>query len=648
MSWLFTWFRSRFTTLVVDHHDHDHNHITIEKFFMRQDVYRITTGDDPRPLPTIKSPVQDIYYQQAFDDLRSEIQKIVDSHVTEEHRINLFEVTKPDYPHGDGKRVTLIIDIDQSSGPSTRWFSMMDALKLLLKSTKLEPIEIELVDENRASVPQIYPEAVQSESIMFYESVRSKLIAFLLEQLPDVCHGMSLFKFGSTWKTAVPSVVIFVEPFSQQNWESLTSQLRLLLSSNDHIGMLEQESSTSLRIEFMPGRISQLTGQDFRRNQDSSDLYPTMGCSLCPRGSGLTGTSGGFLNLKIGNRVHKGLLTCHHVIAHGVPDQYTESVAKNGYRYKAETAPRPLIQYPSSEDLKWTRENIKEDAKEHSTRIEKLKLDIESKELAQAGSTRSLKKQLQWEINLLESSERALQRLDDLPQEMGPVLVSSGSAINAQKWSILDWAFVEIPNEKKTFGPHFPAINELPHHNESPLQTGLYKKNLRYTGPAPGEKVFVAQGFGKLEKGEWYFKRGRSTGLTVGMCNGTELVKFEPANCQRYTLDGQVHDVRAKPTYEHVILSFPDHDEPIDVVGNHQEFFAKAGDSGSLIINRQGNICGLLYGSLNGMHFQRNDRGAGLVTSMDDVIASIAEKAATVTEDGETILAELVCEVQDG
>lgn len=95
-------------------------------------------------------------------------------------------------------------------------------------------------------------------------------------------------------------------------------------------------------------------------------------------------------------------------------------------------------------------------------------------------------------------------------------------------------------------------------------------------------------------------------------------------------------------------MNFPHHHEDIDVVANiPQEFFAEHGDSGSLIIDRFGHICGLLYGSLEGLHFERMDRGAGLVTSIDDVIASIAEKAAIVTENGEKILAEVFCEIGD-
>lgn len=258
MSWLLTWFRFRSKIPSLDHHE-----ITIEKYFLRKDLYRITTGKDPLPLPRIKSAVQNIVYQKTFDDILPEIQKVVHSYVTEEHRIILCEVTKANYPKSGEKKVALIIDINQSSGPPTRWLSMMNSLKLLFKPTKLESIDIEVVDEIRASVLTIYPEAVQSESVICYESVRSKLIAFLLKRLPNLCHGMSCFKLGGTFETAIPSIVIFVEPFSKQNWESLTSQLRFLLPSN----------STQLEVEFVPGRISQLIGKDFRRDKESFDWY---------------------------------------------------------------------------------------------------------------------------------------------------------------------------------------------------------------------------------------------------------------------------------------------------------------------------------------------------------------------------------------
>ena len=67
-----------------------------------------------------------------------------------------------------------------------------------------------------------------------------------------------------------------------------------------------------------------------------------------------------------------------------------------------------------------------------------------------------------------------------------------------------------------------------------------------------------------------------------------------------------------------------------EVFAGEPESFAHLGDSGSFVINSHGEVAGLLYAQLTGYagpyDRQRVYTNAGLVTSMDEVVASIEEK----------------------
>lgn len=633
MSWLLTWFRSRFETSAFGDDE-----ITIEQYLLRKDQYRITTAVDPLPLPVTKRSIESSIHLSAFEKLLPKIQTIVHSHYSiEQYRINLCEVTKPDYSKGDEKRTTLIIDIDQSFGPPTQWSIIINSLKSLFKSTDLSSIDIELVDESRGFIPRIFPETVGSDSIIWYENARLDLVALLLEKMPDCCHGMSLFKLGNDMKTAMPFIVIFMKPLAIHNWKALKKEIISVLNSKN------DGSSMDMGVEFVPGRISSLIGEDFRPSEEISNFYPTMGSSICPRGSDVTGSLGGFLKLNIGNQVHKGFLTCHHVIAHDIADYHVRRVAQTGYKYFSESAPRPIIQCPSSEDLEWTKNKLREDITDYSEEVKKTEVRIAERTTVGADVNAGLVSSIQRDMKHVENSQQELYKCNNFPKELGQVLVSSGHAVNSTTRSILDWAFVELSDRaSRLFDQNFETVNRLPSGQAPELRA--HGNKLKYSGESSGEKSLVAQGFGVLEKGNWYFKRGRSTGITVGMCNGTELVLFKNEDRERYTVNGTMHNVHSNPTYEYVLMSFPKTRENIDAIHTPQEPFAESGDSGSFVIDRAGNICGLLYGSL-GFHHEERNGGSGLVTSINDVIASIREKTAIITKDGDKVLAEVTLEV---
>lgn len=144
-----------------------------------------------------------------------------------------------------------------------------------------------------------------------------------------------------------------------------------------------------------------------------------------------------------------------------------------------------------------------------------------------------------------------------------------------------------------------------------------------------------AEGFGEIDKGRWYFKIGRSTGLTIGVCNGTGA-EVQRAERVRWDEGGNKVLLDCTTTRELVILG-----KSNDASKGNAQSFSEAGDSGSFIFDQAGQVAGLMYGQLT-EYLGPQDRNrlyvnAGLVPSMIENIASIKAKTG-----GETTPSSLV------
>lgn len=142
-------------------------------------------------------------------------------------------------------------------------------------------------------------------------------------------------------------------------------------------------------------------------------------------------------------------------------------------------------------------------------------------------------------------------------------------------------------------------------------------------------------GFSKIEKGSWYFKIGRTTGITTGICQVIEVDVGRQVQV-RYDRSGKKVILDKCTTRELVIMSLTG-------------MFSEPGDSSSFVFNNLGDVAGLLYGELTGniesgevstdtpselmaeSHFTDNTVmqvvrahiGSGLVSSMDEVLESV-------------------------
>ena len=154
--------------------------------------------------------------------------------------------------------------------------------------------------------------------------------------------------------------------------------------------------------------------------------------------------------------------------------------------------------------------------------------------------------------------------------------------------------------------------------------------------------------FSRVKPGRWYFKVGRTTELTSGICNGVEAW-VKPSN--QHTLfdaKGAVKEIRRSgrilETDQDGRLVYDENGKPKEKAGGKayyyssewviingsidpesfrtQQEFCAPGDSGSLIIDEAGGVAGILWGELTGFCGPRDRRrpyvGAGLVTCIED------------------------------
>ena len=607
----------------------------IENWLCEIDPFRSTNAKIPYPLPVKRTGP--IISAERFVPLKAQIEDVMLRHnITDRYIAQICNTSKPSYPNGTMLVPTVLVRFVEATGLSTSWSDARDELAKLMCAEKYPSADIEFIDMRRARMPSIFPLAPQSEAIRVYRDVRDELIELLYARLGNAWNCMSCFKFGRSLDKAVPTVVVYVRPFTKTDWKTLEIKMKEIISPAVPRGL-------HLPVEFIPGQISHpQLGKDLSKTSLSN---PLMGSSIGLCGVDSSGTLGGFVTLKIGKKTHHGFLTTHHVVRPvGSDGQLENHIARFGYEYR-DGKPHVAIQFPSHEDLQATRAQLQTNIHRVTELADELKRKQEERE--EMGLS-PLAKQVEARKSQLENINHEQQKLNNLahlPLNLGRVLVSSGQGISDQK-SIIDWAFVEVPEAVIRSSPlAFSSLNKLPSITELELEfKELGRYEVAYGGSRNPDRPFYADDFGSIEPGQWYFKSGRTSGITAGLCNGIEADINREGQGYRFLQSDLSHAMARKCTREFIILSFKSSKDVYvhEMEQVRQSEFSEPGDSGSFVINGDGYVCGLLYGEHTGLCGQRDDLGAGLVTSMDEVRASIAFKTRTPGQNGATVNGELL------
>lgn len=136
---------------------------------------------------------------------------------------------------------------------------------------------------------------------------------------------------------------------------------------------------------------------------------------------------------------------------------------------------------------------------------------------------------------------------------------------------------------------------------------------LDYSEEAP------VNGLDELKENECYCKTGKSTGMTSGVCNGVKMsCHWNDEDRKRYDLKGSKFLVKPEVIEEFVILDQAGDDIQTD--------FAQRGDSGFILVDRFGCVCGLLYGAMYTYAGITLTTYAGLAMTIPDILETIKLK----------------------
>lgn len=610
---------------------------TIEQYLYRKDPFRCTSLAAPLPLPIRRTSLPSDGMEETLEKLRPHIQAETDLFIKDPYTLSFVHVLRPDYPTGNVKRLTLSVEIYKGHEQPNAWAQARDNLHTLLRNAGFESIDVDIVDESRAFMPCVFPQSVNAGSIGAYESVRDTISGLLLKQLGSSWNCMSLFRVGKSLEAAVPSIVVFVEPLTSTDWQRLEATIRQIVAPTTPPG-------EALGIEFLPGKYSHLTGKDL----DGKELLERgksalrMGSSIGMQGDDSSGTLGGFATLKVGNHIHEGFITNHHVVRPKLDTEGAADLSRKGFRYNSDKHVKPMIQWPSPEDLAATREAMLREMKTCSGEAEKYQEMQKTRLMLDKDAQPRLEEYRQRFVKIVDDIQRQLTDIDHkFPVDLGRTLISSGDLVTSDR-AILDWAFVEAsPSLRQFLGSSFPVPNELPYRNDPQLRAKRYRGAAPYIAFETGDPPLIADEFGSIVKGAWYFKKGRTSGITSGLCNGTEA-EINNRTGLRYTETGDVYTLGPRTTRELMIMSYVTIRDGI-ADKDFQDEFSEPGDSGSFVVDALGRVCGLLYGEHTGLcgppaPLKRSDCGAGLVTSMTDVLASIAKKTTFEVVQGDGMI----------
>lgn len=501
--------------------------------------------------------------------------------------------------------------MDQAFPPRISWARARDALRTMFSAEGLESIQVEIFDRKRAFMPWVLPLRPDDMAVRTYEAKREYLLPIVKESLKKNWIAMSLFGLGSRSGSVKSALVVFVQPGTFQNWTDISSSLRKIWSD------------PTISIEFLPGKVPQSIAVPGIALEYRHTRHPQMGSSIVEHNQVGAGTLGGHVILERNGIKHYGVLTNHHVVRPlSAPTDTTDKLDQYGY---GSTHPQftTLVQFPALDDLKVSKEKVEADIIRSDAETKEIEAKLQRFEYKEQEPPKLLLYMLSRQGDSLAKLNERKDCLNQLPIILGKVLYSSGEAISSKN-SIVDWAFVEL-DDAKTFPEH---PNKLPNADVS----GLAGKLADYFD-LPGrlydvadDKPEYARYFARIEKGKWYFKIGRTSGITAGMCHGTEM-EVSRVGQIRWNERGEKVTLGTNSTREVVIIGKEGPRYSTDGDRDAPDTFSVDGDPGSFVIDSYGHVAGLLYGSFcfagaDGW-FQAY---AGLVTSMDEVLDSIKAK----------------------
>ncbi|RMJ21402.1 hypothetical protein PHISP_07724 [Aspergillus sp. HF37] len=593
----------------------------IERYIDHSDPFRSTSLRTPLPYPLRFTDSSSL--QKAIYPLLDKIQQVLANHgFPDSASIAPQVATKPRYPGGNSP-VNILRIIYRAGDLLPRGYGpAKDALCQLLRDHGIHDMEVEVVEIDHCFRPSLFAIQPDHPLVLAYEQAKNNLVNLLQARLRSHWAVLCPFNVGRVEDKAVPTIVVFVDPMTWNDWSDLTLHIKR--------GIGKFSAGSLPEVEFMPGDLAFPTTPVSFEDRITPDRVPEMGYSIGIRDVGNAGTMGGFVTLTQNGVTHRGVLTNYHVVRpsdpnFGGPGHFLKQLDQFGSSSGALETADIVMEALAKPDADATSRDIYD-------RIQGLRdqIDRYRKRIAQNAMIGGAPQT--WMVNAIPENERQIRELYNrhaIAQEMPyqwNVLHTSGKTVLGRR--ICDWAFVDIPANSASWLFH---ANRMPH---VPSNQAPWRYRAGIGNPAP-EGVELTE-FGRLEKGQCFLKNGRTSRVTAGICNGARAVcNWTGKGRTRYDHNGKEVVLEQGTTEEYVIVS-----KTVDQPEREQAPFAKLGDSGSFVLDVEGHVCGLLYGSLDGLCGPPDTAGnyyvgAGLVMDLPDLSESIRLKTVRRGTNGE-------------
>ncbi|KAJ0414513.1 hypothetical protein BJY00DRAFT_318776 [Aspergillus carlsbadensis] len=575
--------------------------MTIEEYLHRADPYRTTTMKSPWPYPVAAAPAP-AETVRLIEIHKGEILALLEaggfSTSVKHFECRVEDISKPEYPMGSTPETMLRLMWSGDAPVPPQLEASRDVVANLLAQKGIDRVGVELVFSEKSFQPSMFSISPSHPAVPIYDAAKGEILTLVKDRLGNEWSLLSQFEMGRTEETATPTIVVLVNPLMTHDWADLATQIQRKLHAGD-------ETATEMDVEFIPGGISFF---DVPAADDAgtsclwntrADGVPTPGASIAVLPGRGIGSLGPFVTLTKGSR--KWNSTCV------------------GSSPALQTKTKFNVSFFAPSDAASTMEHIRANIEELSEFVEALEIEKTQREEFGAAQMHPKRAEL---IDLgkehIAILEKKLQIISRMPIKLGRTLASSGRRVDGDK--LIDWALIELsPGPFQQSEASF--INRMP--NVALSQRPYYPGNREPKADLTPEGYLLVE-FGRLEKGQWYCKAGRTSGVTGGICGGASAYcNWPTTNRERWGKDGLQ---RAMLEDGVVTEAWVITTRNVDSSGVNQGTFCCNGDSGSGVVNDSGCICGLVYAGARALCGPGHQLWSGMCSDIQDVKRWVEEK----------------------
>ncbi|KAI9763271.1 MAG: hypothetical protein M1840_000802 [Geoglossum simile] len=470
---------------------------------------------------------------------------------------------------------TILISAPSSYHKDNNWFHAVMDMRRFFGSIGWMDLIVEISDREETYL-NTWAIRRGEPIIEQWPNIRELLLQQLKVDEAAVLQSISIFRRGkSEERTKCPFTIVLTAP-EVYGLMIIQNQIRQTLDSNGY---------SQIGLDIIRGRVVRNAIADIDPwSTDNYQVAAGMGVSIGPKNSSESGTLGGYIHLRhpSGRRIQLGL-TCYHVVRPGIAEYNKAACDTSGINVMSTIGRAVALTQPSKtdhDDISTARKSSIASGEKHLETLKSRLADIEAKILygarseSQAQPIRSAIESVEVELSKLKKLLLTSEKFYSQTSSFGHVFAASGFHRSLDNHQI-DWALVTVDEKRQ------PPNSKIPTHDTRERRLVPFDKLQKPTCPPT------------LEAPVW--KKGRTTEFTNGVISHLQTDVF---------IDG--------------IASGQGSTEWVIVDERGVKFlFSERGDSGSMIINPDGQWVGLLIGGCDALGYTYMTPYATLVADIE-------------------------------